>query len=253
MYSFENTTAFITGGGAGIGAAVARGFIDAGAKVVISDISPAGPDAATEMGAAGFAQADVADEQQVIAALDEAVRIVGKLDVVINNAGIGVDMPTLDELDGDLARRMLDINLRGVMYGLMHAPSRMNDGGAIINTASAAGDQLALPTYGPYAVSKAGVVYLTRTSALELGHRGIRVNAVSPAGIGGTGMANEEVLIETLTALGRMGTLDDVVPAYLFLASGDATFITGTTIRVDGGMTAGITLNTLGLVPFEDG
>jgi 3alpha(or 20beta)-hydroxysteroid dehydrogenase len=248
VYSLQNKTAFITGGAAGIGAAVAEAFIAAGARVVISDIAEPGG----EIEAAGYVPADVADEQQVIAALDEAVRLVGKLDVVVNNAGIGVDMPPLDELDGDLARKMLDINLRGVMYGLMHAPARMNDGGSIINTASAAGDPIALPTYGPYTVSKAGVVYLTRTSALELGHRGIRVNAVSPAGIGGTGMANEEVLIETLTALGRMGTLDDVVPTYLFLASDDAAFITGTSIRVDGGMSAGITLNTLGLVPYEN-
>jgi NAD(P)-dependent dehydrogenase (short-subunit alcohol dehydrogenase family) len=249
----DSKTAFVTGGASGIGAAIATAFVDAGARVVVCDISDTGADAAAALGAAGFARADVSDEQQVVAALDAATELVGGLDIVVNNAGIGPDMPPLDQIDGDLARRVLDINLRGVMYGLMHAPARMNDGGAIINTASAAGDTIALPTYGPYVVAKTGIVYLTRTSALELGSRGIRVNAVSPAGIAATGMDNEATVIETLTALERMGRLDEVTPVYVFLASDAASFITGTTIRVDGGMTAGYTLRTLGLIPDGDG
>ena len=248
----DGKAAFVTGGASGIGAAIVEAFVDAGARVVICDIADSGSGAAAELGATGFVQADVSDEQQVVAALDAAVELVGKLDIVVNNAGIGPDMPPLDQVDGATARRVLDINLRGVMYGLMHAPGRMNDGGAIINTASAAGDTIALPTYGPYAVAKTGVVYLTRTSALELGPRGIRVNAVSPAGIAGTGMDNEATLIQTLTALERMGRLEEVTPVYVFLASEEASFITGTTIRVDGGMTAGYTQRTLGLIPYQE-
>jgi NAD(P)-dependent dehydrogenase (short-subunit alcohol dehydrogenase family) len=239
MLSLEGKTAFITGGAAGIGAAIARDFIDAGARVVVADLNPDGETVAAEMGAAGFVQVDVTDDREVVRAFDEAVAIVGKLDIVINNAGIGVDLPPLDESAPEIERKVLDVNLRGVMYGLMYAPARMNDGGSIINAASVAGDGFTRAGSASYSASKAGVVYLTRTSALELGSRNIRVNAVSPAGIKGTGMSPNTTVIETLTALGREGSVDEVVPVYRFLAADESSFVTGTTIKVDGGMTAG--------------
>jgi NAD(P)-dependent dehydrogenase (short-subunit alcohol dehydrogenase family) len=220
--------------------------------VVIGDIAPNGSAVADGMGAAGFVAVDVTDEQQVAAALDAAVELVGTLDILVNNAGIGPDLPALAESDADLERKVLDVNLRGVMYGLMHGPARMKDGASIINTASVAGDGMTVVGSSSYAASKAGVVYLTRTAAIELGPRGIRVNAVSPAGIGGTGMSNLDILIETLTALGRMGTLEDVVPAYRYLAADESSFVTGTTIKVDGGMTAGVPMNVIDLIPFDE-
>jgi NAD(P)-dependent dehydrogenase (short-subunit alcohol dehydrogenase family) len=253
MFTLQGKAAFITGGAAGIGAEIARDFVGAGARVVLGDVDPDGPAAADELGAAGFVHVDVTDEQQVVAALDASVDMVGRLDVLVNNAGIGPDLPPLAESSGDAERKVLEVNLRGVMYGLMHGPARMNDGGSIINTASVAGDGMTVVGMSSYAASKAGVVYLTRTAAIELGPRGIRVNAVSPAGIGGTGMSNLEILIRTLTALGRMGTLEDVIPAYRYLAADESSFVTGTTIKVDGGMTAGVPLNVLDLIPFNEG
>jgi NAD(P)-dependent dehydrogenase (short-subunit alcohol dehydrogenase family) len=95
-------------------------------------------------------------------------------------------------------------------------------------------------------------VYLIRTSAIELGPRGIRVNGVSPGGIRGTGMSDPDILMEKVSVLGRMGRFDEVVPAFRFLAADESSFVTGTTIVVDGGATAGLSLNLLDLIPLPD-
>lgn len=122
----------------------------------------------------------------------------------------------------------------------------MNDGGSIITTGSVAGCGTTNAGSGVYAASKAGVAYLTRTSAIELASRGIRANTVCPAVIAGTGMmvdddgSPESKFFSSLTALGRMGRIDEVVGVYNFLASSSASFITGQEIRIDGGMTAGL-------------
>jgi NAD(P)-dependent dehydrogenase (short-subunit alcohol dehydrogenase family) len=252
MLSLEGKTAFITGGAGGIGAAIAADFVNAGAMVVIADLDPHGEAVAAEIGAAGFVQLDVTDDREVEHAFDQAVAIVGKLDIVVNNAGIGLDLPPLDESDPDLERKVLDVNLRGVMYGLMFAPARMNDGGSIINAASVAGDGFTRAGSASYSASKAGVVYLTRTSAIELGPRNIRVNAVSPAGIKGTGMSPNPTVIEALTVLGREGSVDEVVPVYRFLAADESSFVTGSTIKVDGGMTAGASIQVFDLMFPEE-
>jgi 3-oxoacyl-[acyl-carrier protein] reductase len=132
-----------------------------------------------------------------------------------------------------------------------YGPKHMRDNGSIITSGSASGSGSAIPGAGVYAASKAGVAYLTRTSAMELAPRGIRVNAVCPALIAGTGMMTADDggpaarYLSRLTAFGRMGRLDEAVGIYNFLAGDGSTFITGQEIRVDGGMTAGLGLPIL--------
>jgi NAD(P)-dependent dehydrogenase (short-subunit alcohol dehydrogenase family) len=143
-------------------------------------------------------------------------------------------------------RKIIDVNVCGAFLALKYGPGRMNEGGSIIATGSVAGSGTTNPGSAVYAASKAAVEYLVRTSALELASRNIRANTVCPAVIAGTGMMVEDdggpeaTLFGNLTALGRMGRIDEVVGLYNFLASDSSSFITGQAIRVDGGMTAGV-------------
>jgi NAD(P)-dependent dehydrogenase (short-subunit alcohol dehydrogenase family) len=143
-------------------------------------------------------------------------------------------------------RKIIDINVCGTFLALKYGPGHMNDGGSIIATGSVAGSGTTNPGSAVYAASKAAVAYLVRTSALELAPRNIRANTVCPAVIGGTGMmvdddgSPEAKFFSNLTALGRMGRVEDVVGIYNFLASESSTFISGQELRVDGGMTAGL-------------
>ncbi len=241
FFSLQDKTAFITGGISGIGLAVAKRFIAAGARVVVTDVRD-GRDVAAQIGAL-FVQANVADEAQMARAFAQAEEAVGKLDVVVNNAGIG-DLGALDEIDAALWDKIMRVNVYGVFHGIKHGARHMKDGGAIINTASQAAFTKA-PGYEPYSASKSAVVSLTQTAAVELGPRGIRVNAVCPTGIH-TPMAPpddpEFDLVRVLTQFGRAGETDDVVGLYHFLAAEESRFITGQAILVDGGWTAGVSL-----------
>ena len=140
----------------------------------------------------------------------------------------------------------MDLNFNGVFYALKYGPAHLKDGASVIGTGSTAGSGMTHAGSGVYSASKAGVAYLTRTSAIENANRGIRVNLVCPALIAGTGMMTEDDggddarFLSQLTAFGRMGRQDEVVGIYNFLAGDGSTFITGQEIRVDGGMTAGI-------------
>jgi NAD(P)-dependent dehydrogenase (short-subunit alcohol dehydrogenase family) len=240
MFSLQGKSAFITGAAGGIGLAVAIRFIEAGAEVVVSDIVD-GSQAADEIGA-HFVSIDVSSEESVAEALERATGLVGTLDIVVNNAGVGDVGPTLEESPQALIERTTAINQWGVLYGLKHAPSQMNDGGSIINTSSLAAI-VNLPGNGVYSAAKRAVLSLTEMSALELGHRGIRVNAVCPGYVEtALGSAEEgDALCEAFTALGRKATTDDVVGLYHFLASDESSYITGQAINVDGGWTCGPT------------
>jgi NAD(P)-dependent dehydrogenase (short-subunit alcohol dehydrogenase family) len=245
LNDLKGKNAVITGGTGGIGLAVAKNFIDSGARVTITGRRENGGKLADEIGAT-FMRCDATDEQQVKDSFAKIELANGKIDILVVNAGVADDEGSLADYDSDDMKRMMDINFNGVFYALKYGPQHMNDGGSIITTGSASGSGSTTPGAGVYSASKAGVAYLTRTCAIEVAPRNIRVNAVCPALIAGTGMmtaddgGQEAMFLSQLTAFGRMGSLDEVVGAYNFLAGDGSTFITGQEIRVDGGLTAGL-------------
>jgi len=245
MHSLEGKHAFITGGAAGIGRAIAENFLANGAKVSIADFSESGSDVADEIGVF-FARCDVSDEAQVEAAFSAAVAENGRLNIIVLNAGIFLESESLATSDTEAIRKTIDVNLMGVYFGLKHGLTHLEDGGSIITAGSAAGSGLTTFGHAEYSATKAGAAYFTRTVAIEEAHRGIRANVVCPACIAGTGMMTEDdggpeaQLMSSLTALGRMGKIDEVVSLYNYLASDASAFITGQEIRIDGGMTTGI-------------
>ncbi len=251
MFSLEDRAAFITGAAGGIGFAVSQRFSEAGARVTIADIVD-GSEAAEDIGA-HFVRVDVSDEDSVSTALERAVSLIGPLDIVVNNAGVGDVGPTFEETDRELLERTTKINQFGVFYGLKHAPRHMNDGGSIINTSSLAA-HINLPGNGVYSATKRAVLSMTEMAALELGSRAIRVNAVSP-GYVDTAMGSGDEgrkLCEAFTALGRYATTDDLIGIYHFLAADESRYITGQTIKVDGGWSCGPTGQLLAKIIGSD-
>ena len=244
MFSLEGKHAFITGAAGGIGRAVAERFIQAGASVVITDIVDSKA-VANEIGAQ-FIQADVGSEESVASALKQAMERLGRLDIVVNNAGIGDVGSTLEETSQEILERITRINQWGVFFGLKHAPGVMNDGGSIINTASLAAF-VKMAGSGAYSATKAAVVSMTKMAALELGHRGIRVNAVCPGYIDtALGSGDEgKTISEQFTALGRVGTTEDLTGVFHFLAADESSYLTGQALIVDGGWSCGPTPQVL--------
>mgnify|MGYP000014381057 CR=1 FL=1 len=253
MFSMQGKKAFITGGTAGIGLAVAKCFVEAGATVIISGRRD-GDAIAEEIGAT-FLRLDVVDEKAVADSFWQAEQRIGKLDTIVNNAGISTS-GMLEEVSADEAKQTFDINFNGVLYGLKYGPRHMNDGGSIINTSSAAA-RLMTPAYGIYSSSKAAVSHLTRAAALELADRKVRVNAVLPGGID-TEMsiqadddATPVAMFDVLTPLRRIGTTDDLIGIYNLLASDFGAYITGQEFVVDGGMSAGYSAGALDKILAE--
>lgn len=244
MSSFRNKVVFITGGASGIGKALAESFADDGATVCIADIAD-GTQLASDIGGAYY-RLDVSNESETQTVYSDIESHHGKLDVICLMAGVALEDTTLEDLDMGKARKMIDINLLGVMLGLKYGTRHLNDGGAIITAGSAAGGGMTVAMQAVYSATKAGVHYLTRTVAIEQGSRGIRANTLCPASIAGTGMMVDEDdspearFFAGITALGRMGRPADVVNMTKFLASDEAGFITGGEFTVDGGLTAGI-------------
>jgi NAD(P)-dependent dehydrogenase (short-subunit alcohol dehydrogenase family) len=238
MFSLHGKSALVTGAAGGIGRAVAERFIAAGARVVITDIVD-GQGVADVIGAR-FLRMDVGSEDSVAEGLDRAHQELGPLDIVVNNAGVGDVGTSLADTPADAFERITRINQWGVFYGLKHAPAHMNDGGSIINTSSLAA-LIKMAGSGAYSASKAAVISLTRMAALELGHSGIRVNAVCPGYIDtALGSGDEgQILSEQFTALGRKGTPADLVGAFHFLASDESSYLTGQALVVDGGWSCG--------------
>ncbi|MFD1737344.1 SDR family NAD(P)-dependent oxidoreductase [Bacillus salitolerans] len=240
-------TAIITGGGNGIGRATAILFGKEGANVVIGDTDiDSGYKTERYLRELGynalFVKTDVSRADQIINLVQSAVRTYGALHILVNNAGISNSNVKSIDLSEEEWDQVIDINLKGVFLGIKYAVPEMikNGGGSIINTSSLLGlkGQKYLAAYN---ASKAGVVLLTKNAALEYGKNNIRVNSIAP-GVVDTkiidGWKNDErkwSIISTANALGRIGTPEEIANVVLFLASDESSFITGTTISVDGG------------------
>jgi 3-oxoacyl-[acyl-carrier protein] reductase len=250
----QDRVALVTGGAAGIGRATAERFAEEGARVVICDVNePAGQEVARTLGPeAGFCQVNVADRQAVQAWVDDVSARYGRIDVLVNNAGILRDGTLVKVQDGQLVKQMpeadfdlvVSINLKGVFNCTQAvAPHMIRQGrGVILNATSIVGLD---GNFGQtnYVATKSGVIGMTKVWARELGRYGIRVNAVAP-GFTATEIIKTmpEKIIQGMqgrTPLGRLGLPRDIANAYLFLASDEASFITGETLRVDGGIVVG--------------
>jgi 3-oxoacyl-[acyl-carrier protein] reductase len=242
MSRLEGKTAIITGGASGIGLETAKLFVSEGAYVVIADVNEiAGNAAAIELGEkCRFIKTDVSDKSSAFMCINDTLKWQSKLDILINNAGITSDASLL-KMSSEQFEKVIDINLKGVFFMTKYAADHMaqNGYGRIINTSSIVG---IYGNYGQtnYAASKSGVIGMTKSWAIELGRKGITVNAVAPGFIDTDmlGSVPEKILssIKERTPLGRLGTAEDIAKAYLFLASDDASFITGATLSVDGGL-----------------
>jgi NAD(P)-dependent dehydrogenase (short-subunit alcohol dehydrogenase family) len=246
MGKLDGKVAIVTGGARGIGFAIAQRYVAEGAKVVLSDIdAKVGPESAKSIGATFFA-ADVGDGAQANALVGEAVRLHGGLDVLVNNAGIIHTADFLDVAEADFDR-VLRVNLKGVFLVGQAAARQMvaqvkagKGAGAIVNMSSI-NARVAIPNQVPYCVSKGGVDQLTKVMSLSLAPYGIRVNAIGPGSIMTDilkGIATDREAKRRLlsrTPLGRVGEPEEIASIATFLASSDASYVTGETIYVDGG------------------
>lgn len=249
FFSLKNKTAFITGGCNGIGLAIAKRYIEAGAKVIIADLQD-GNAIAQEIGAIYY-KVDVSNEQRVKNVIEQVKKEVGNLDILVNNAGVG-DLPgPIVDAATNKWRKIFEVNVFGVLHGIKYGAPIMTKGGVIINTAS----QAAFTKIGgmePYSASKAAVVSITKTAALELAERQIRVNAVCPSNTKTPMMqqaedaAISEKLSQVFSPSGRAAEVEDMIGLYHFLASDAAKYINGQAIIADGGWTAGVSDTALG-------
>ncbi|QKV19059.1 SDR family NAD(P)-dependent oxidoreductase [Oricola thermophila] len=251
LFDVSGTVVLVSGGSRGIGLAIAKAFLSRGAKVIITgrneDTLRAACDAVTPAPfAMTYQPCDVADTDAISACVDAVIADHGRIDTLVNCAGINKRMPALDYTPEDFDR-IIDTNLRGAFFMAQTVGRQMvkQGSGSQINIGS-------LSTYGslaqvaPYGMSKSALSSMTRVMALEWGRHGVRVNEVAPGFIltDLTGKLwsdpNLQAWNKTVTPMGRMGAVEDLIGAAIFLASPAAAFLTGQVIRVDGGASAGI-------------
>ena len=242
----EGKVALITGGSRGIGAAIAKRLATDGADVAITYTK--GADAAAsvvkEIERAGrkaiAIQADAADAEAVKAAVDKTVATLGRLDVLVNNAGTAIpkkfEETTLEEMD-----RMIDINIRGAFVATQAALKHMKDGGRIIMIGSCVGERMMTPGLVPYSATKGAIKMFSQGLSREVGNRGITVNNIQPGPIDtelNPAAGEWAVPQKAATALNRYGSVDDVAALVAFVAGPESSYITGANLTVDGGTNA---------------
>lgn len=246
----KDKVALISGAASGMGAAMARRFSEEGAAVVIGDVLEApGKAVADEIAGKGgkalFQRLDVTDEAQWAAAVEATVATFGKLNVLVNNAGISGSAAT-DMFDSELWHRIMAINATGVFYGMKYAVPAMTkaDGGAIVNMSSISGVVGQKQIHPAYNASKGAVRIMTKAVAVQQAEAGIRVNSVHPGLMppmitsGATADPATRAKMMRRVPLGRSGEVNEVADAVLFLVSDEASYITGTELHVDGGYLA---------------
>ena len=249
--SLKGKVALVTGGTTGIGRESAIALARAGAKVVVTGRGTERGEATVnsikkEGGEATFIQADISQAAEVETTIAKTVEIYGSLDCALNNAGTEGKLAPITELTEENFNQVIDINLKGTWLCLKYEIEQMlkQGGGAIVNTSSGMGE-VAMANLSLYCASKHGIMGLTKSLALEYAKQGIRINTIAPGpidtGMPDRGTSSKEVLenyISTFVPMGRMGTAPEVAEAVLWLCSDAASFVTGTTIAVDGGYLA---------------
>jgi 3-oxoacyl-[acyl-carrier protein] reductase len=246
MSKLKGKVALVTGASRGIGAAIAKRLSEDGASVAITYAKDANAASAVVKaieangGKAIAIQADAADAAAVKSAVEQAVAALGRLDVLVNNAGTAIpkkfEDTTLEELD-----RVIDINIRGVFATTQVALKHMNDGGRIINIGSCVGERLMTPGLVPYSATKGAVKMFTQGLSREVGSRGITVNNVQPGPIDtdlNPAAGDWATPQKTATALDRYGSVDEVAALVAFVAGPESSYITGANLTVDGGTNA---------------
>jgi NAD(P)-dependent dehydrogenase (short-subunit alcohol dehydrogenase family) len=250
MTNLAGKIALVTGAGNGIGRAIATGLANRGAVVAVLDLNVAAAAETAEMilrnGGQAFAgKTDISDEESVRQAIAGILDDYGRLNIAVNNAGVPSSSQELTEMTAAAWEHVIRVDLTGTFFSLKHEIRAMTQagGGAIVNIASGGG-LFAIPHSPAYVASKHGVIGLTKAAAIDYAKDGIRVNALAP---GMTRTAKLEQVAqgtpmiashEALTPLGRLGTPDEIADAAIWLCSGEASYITGTVLTIDGGRRA---------------
>ncbi len=241
----KEKVAVVTGAASGIGKKIAESFLDEGAKVVFSDIAESNADVESIGENTRYVKCDVSNPEEVSNLIKKTVEFFGKVDVLVNNAGVGT-LGGIVEVTNEGWDKVIAVNLSGVMYGMREGSNEMiakNVQGSIINITSILGS-VGFKGAIAYCASKGGVVQLTRGGALDLADDKIRVNAIAPGFI--RTKMTEDVLkdegfnsmVKSSTPLGHVGEVEDIANAAVYLASDESKYVTGTVIHVDGGWTA---------------